>query len=159
MKILSMTATFGKLVGQTLTFKPGLNVIHAPNEWGKSTWCAFLIAMLYGVDTKERTTKDTFAVKEHYKPWSGAEMSGRMDILWNGKAITIERSSKGRVPMGQFRAYETQTGIPVPELTADNCGQVLLGVEKSVFTRAGFLKMTDMPITQDEALRRRLSLR
>ena len=157
MKILSMTATFGKLVGQTLTFQPGLNVIHAPNEWGKSTWCAFLIAMLYGVDTKERTTKDTFAVKEHYKPWSGAEMSGRMDILWNGKAITIERSSKGRVPMGQFRAYETQTGIPVPELTADNCGQVLLGVEKSVFTRAGFLKMTDMPITQDEALRRRLN--
>ena len=157
MKILSMTATFGKLVGQTLTFQPGLNVIHAPNEWGKSTWCAFLIAMLYGVDTKERTTKDSFAVKEQYKPWSGAEMSGRMDILWNEKAITIERSSKGRVPMGQFRAYETESGIPVPELTADNCGQVLLGVEKSVLIRAGFLKMTDMPVTQDEALRRRLN--
>ena len=157
MKILSMTATFGKLLGQTLTFDPELNVIHAPNEWGRSTWCAFLMAMLYGVDTKERTTKDTFAVKEQYKPWSGAEMSGRMDILWNGKSITIERSSKGRVPMGQFRAYETQSGIPVPELTADNCGQVLLGVEKSVFTRAGFLKMTDMPVTQDEALRRRLN--
>ena len=84
-------------------------------------------------------------------------MSGRMDILWEGRAITLERSSKGRVPMGQFRAYETETGIPVPELTADNCGQALLGVEKSVFTRAGFLKMTDMPVTQDEALRRRLN--
>ena len=157
MKILSMTATFGKLSSEVLTLQPGLNVIHAPNEWGKSTWCAFAIAMLYGVDTKERTTKDSFAVKEQYKPWSGAEMSGRMDILWNGKAITLERSSKGRVPMGQFRAYETDTGIPVAELTADNCGQTLLGVEKSVFTRAGFLKMTDMPVTQDEALRRRLN--
>ena len=47
----SMTATFGKLEGQTLTFHPGLNVIPAPNEWGKSTWCAFLLAMLYGIDT------------------------------------------------------------------------------------------------------------
>ncbi len=157
MKILSMTATFGKLLGQALTFQEELNVIHAPNEWGKSTWCAFLVAMLYGVDTKERTTKDALAVKEQYKPWSGAEMSGRMDIAWNGKAITLERSSKGRVPMGQFRAYETETGIPVSELTADNCGQTLLGVEKSVFQRAGFLRLNDMPVTQDDALRRRLN--
>ena len=157
MKILSMTATFGKLENQTLTLQPGLNVIHAPNEWGKSTWCAFLIAMLYGIDTKERSTKDSLAVKERYKPWSGAEMSGRMDILWGDRAITIERSSKGRVPMGQFRAYETATGLDVPELTGDTCGQVLLGVEKSVFTRAGFLRLTDMPVTQDDALRRRLN--
>ena len=41
-----MTATFGKLNHETLTLKPGLNVIQAPNEWGKSTWCAFLLAML-----------------------------------------------------------------------------------------------------------------
>ena len=37
MKIYSMTATFGKLENQTLTFQPGLNVISAPNECGKST--------------------------------------------------------------------------------------------------------------------------
>ena len=41
-----MTATFGKLEGDTLRLEPGLNVISAPNEWGKSTWCAFLTAML-----------------------------------------------------------------------------------------------------------------
>ena len=48
MRICSMTATFGKLEGETLEFTPGLNLISAPNEWGKSTWCAFLLAMLYG---------------------------------------------------------------------------------------------------------------
>ena len=51
MKIYKMTATFGKLSHETLELQPGLNVIHAPNEWGKSTWCAFLMAMLYGIDT------------------------------------------------------------------------------------------------------------
>ncbi len=157
MRILSLTATFGKLSRQTLTLQPGLNVIHAPNEWGKSTWCAFLVAMLYGIDTKERTTKDTLAIKERYKPWSGEEMSGRMEILWNDRHITVERSTKGRVPMGQFRAYETQSGLDIPELTAENCGQLLLGVEKSVFVRSGFLNLTDLPVTQDEALRRRLN--
>ncbi len=157
MRIYSMTATFGKLEQQTLTLQPGLNVIHAPNEWGKSTWCAFLVAMLYGIDTRERTTQTSLADKERYAPWSGSPMSGRMDLSWNGRDITIERRTKGRSVFGDFKAYETGTGLPVPELTAANCGQMLLGVEKNVFTRAGFIRQTDLPVTEDDALRRRLN--
>ena len=157
MKIYSMTATFGKLNHETLTFKPGLNVIEAPNEWGKSTWCAFILAMLYGIDTSSRSKKDFLADKERYAPWSGAPMSGRMDICWEGRNITIERSSKGRSIFGVFKAYETESGIAVTELTAANCGEKLLGVEQSVFARAGFVRLKDMPVTQDETLRRRLN--
>jgi len=152
-----MTATFGKLEHQTLTLQPGLNVIHAPNEWGKSTWCAFLLNMLYGIDTKERSKIGSLADKDRYAPWSGAAMSGRIDLNWNGKDITIERSSNARIPLGQFRAYETETGLEIPELTGTNCGQMLLGVERNVFTRAGFLRLADLPVTQDDALRRRLN--
>ena len=157
MKIYSMTATFGKLEHQTLTLQPGMNIIEAPNEWGKSTWSAFIIAMLYGIDTKARTTQAALADKERYAPWSGAPMEGRMDICWNGRDITIERRTRGRLIFGEFRAYETETGMDVPELTAANCGMELLGVERSVFVRAGFLKLSDMPVTQDDALRRRLN--
>lgn len=157
MKIYSMTATFGKLNHETLTFKPGLNVIEAPNEWGKSTWCAFILAMLYGIDTSSRSKKDFLADKERYAPWSGAPMSGRMDICWEGRNITIERSSKGRSIFGVFKAYETESGIAVTELNAANCGEKLLGVEQSVFARAGFVRLKDMPVTQDETLRRRLN--
>ena len=157
MKIYSMTATFGKLEHETLTLQPGLNIIEAPNEWGKSTWCAFMVAMLYGIETRVHSTKTALADKEHYAPWSGSPMSGRMELCWNGRDITIERTSKGRSIFGVFRAYETVSGLPVPELTADNCGQQLLGVEKSVFNRAGFLKLTDLPVTEDKALWRRLN--
>ena len=157
MKILSMQATFGKLDNESILFSPDLNVIHAPNEWGKSTWCAFIAAMLYGIDTRERTTQTALADKEHYAPWSGKPMSGRMDVEWGGKKITIERSTKGRVPFGIFSAYETESGLPVAELSADNCGLVLLGVEKSVFLKSAFIRQNDMPVTQDETLRRRLN--
>ncbi len=157
MKILSMTATFGKLSHQTLTLEPGLNVIHAPNEWGKSTWCAFLCAMLYGIDTRERTTQTTLADKERYAPWSGEPMSGKIALEWNGKKITLERRTKGRVPFGDFRAYETENGLPVPQLTAENCGEKLLGVEKTVFLRSAFIRQSQMPVSADEALRRRLN--
>lgn len=157
MKIYSMTATFGKLEHETLTLKPGLNVIEAPNEWGKSTWCAFLVNMLYGLDTRAKSTKTLMADKDRYSPWSGAPMAGRIDLNWNGKDITIERRTKGRLVFGEFLAYETATGLEIPELNSTNCGSMLLGVERSVFTRAGFLKLTDLPVTQDEALRRRLN--
>lgn len=157
MKLYSMTATFGKLEHETLTLKPGLNIISAPNEWGKSTWCAFLCAMLYGLDTRAKTTKTALADKERYAPWSGSPMSGRIDLNWNGRDITIERSSKGRIPLGTFRAYETATGLDIPELTAANCGQALLGVEQSVFRRASFIRFSDLPVTDDDALRARLN--
>lgn len=157
MKIYSMTATFGKLENETLTLQPGLNIIEAPNEWGKSTWCRFILAMLYGLDTKARSTKQAMADKEKYLPWSGSPMSGRMEISWQGRDITIQRSTQGRVPMGKFQAFETDTGLPVPELRADNCGQMLLGVEQSVFRRTGFIHMNEMMITDDGALQRRLN--
>ena len=157
MRIYSMTATFGKLNHETLTLKPGLNIIEAPNEWGKSTWCAFILAMLYGIDTSSRSKKDFIADKERFAPWSGVPMSGRMDICWEGRNITIERATKGRSIFGVFKAYETESGIAVSELTAANCGEKLLGVEQSVFARAGFVRLKDMPVTQDESLRRRLN--
>lgn len=157
MRIYKMTATFGKLEHETLTLEPGLNIITAPNEWGKSTWCAFLLAMLYGLDTRVKSTKTALADKERYQPWSGSPMSGRIDLNWNGRDITIERSTKRRVPLGEFRAYETLSGLPVEELTAANCGAMLLGVEQTVYRRAGFIRFSDLPVTQDEALRRRLN--
>ena len=157
MRIYSMTATFGKLEHEKLTLEPGLNIIDAPNEWGKSTWCAFLVTMLYGLDTRAKTTKTVLADKERFAPWSGAPMSGRIDLCWNDRNITIERSSKGRTPLGVFRAYETESGLEIPELTATNCGQMLLGVERSVFTRSAFLRFSDLPVTQDDALRHRLN--
>lgn len=157
MMIYSMTATFGKLEHETLTLKPGLNIIEAPNEWGKSTWCAFLLAMLYGLDTRAKASRTALPDRERYAPWSGSPMSGRMELRWNGRDITIERSTRGRIPMGEFRAYETASGMNVPELNAGNCGLVLLGVERSVFQRAGFIRQSDLPVTQDDDLRRRLN--
>ena len=157
MRIYKMTATFGKLEHETLTLEPGLNIITAPTEWGKSTWCAFLMAMLYGLDTRAKTTKTALADKERYQPWSGSPMSGRIDLNWNGRDITIERTTRRRVPLGEFKAYETASGLPVEGLTAANCGSQLLGVEQTVFRRAGFIRFDQLPVTQDEALRRRLN--
>lgn len=157
MRILKLSASFGGLQNAELTLNEGLNVITAPNESGKSTWAAFLMAMLYGVDSSERTTKTNLPVKTKFKPWSGAPMEGRMELEWQGKRITIERSTKGRVPMGEFRAYETASGRAVAGMTGENCGELLLGVSRSVFERSAFIGQGAMALTSDAELEKRLS--
>ena len=156
MKILRMQATFGTLDARTLELHDGLNVITAPNESGKSTWCAFLLAMLYGIDTAQRSSKDVIADKIRYQSWNGKPMAGRLDLEWQGRRITIERAAKGRIPLGEFRAYETDSGAPVRELTALNCGQLLTGAPRSVFERSAFLRQAGHAVTFDAALEQML---
>ena len=80
-----------------------------------------------------------------------------MELEWQGKKITLERSTKGRVPMGEFRAYETQSGLPVSGMTGENCGEMLLGVGRSVFERSAFLAQNAVAVTSDAELEKRLS--
>ena len=157
MTILRMTASFGRLEKQTLELTRGLNVLTLPNEGGKSTWSAFLLAMFYGIDTAERAKAGSIPAKTKYKPWSGAPMEGTLELEWNGSVIVLERTSRGRVPMGQFRAYEKESGAPVPGLTGDNCGQTLLGVPRSVFERSAFVRQLGLAVDADSELEKRLS--
>lgn len=157
MKIKKMTATFGGLENATLILDDGLTVITAPNEAGKSTWTAFVKAMLYGVDTKERDKAGYLAEKNRYQPWSGAPMSGEMQLEWNGQDITLRRTSNRTGPMQQFEAVYTASGDPVPGLTGANAGEVLLGIGKDVFVRSALVGQNAVAVTSVPELERRIA--
>lgn len=139
MIIKEMTASFGRLNRAHLKLSDGLNIIHAPNEGGKSTWCAFIRAMLYGIPTRDRDKKGYLAEKNRYLPWSGTPMEGEMTLEWQGRDITLRRFTKGTTPFGGFSAVYTDTQLPVPDLTAQNCGEVLLGVGRDAWERSAFI--------------------
>lgn len=152
-----MTATFGNLDQAVLTPGDGLTVINAPNESGKSTWAAFLKAMLYGVDTRDRDKAGYLADKNRYQPWSGAPMSGELQLEWDGREITLRRTSTRSGPMQQFEAVYTATGDPVPGLTGANVGQKLLGVGKDVFTRSALVGQNSAVVTAAPELESRVA--
>jgi len=83
-------------------------------------------------------------------------MEGRLQIVHEGRRITIERSSTTRAPLGVFRAFDTESGAPIKELTAQNCGQTLLGVPRQVFERSAFLRQDGMTIQMEATLEQRL---
>lgn len=157
MKIKRMTATFGCLENRTLELKDGLNIFCLPNESGKSTWCAFLRVMLYGLNTRERDKKGFLADKTRYLPWSGHAMEGELLCTWQGQDILVRRFTKGSVPMGGFEVTYADSGAPVPGLTADNLGDVLIGVSRSVFERSAFLGQASHAVSHTPELEKRLS--
>ena len=155
MDILHLTATFGRLERQELTLSPGLNVLYAPNETGKSTWGAFIRTMLYGLSTRER---GPLADKNRFAPWSGAAMQGRMDVSAAEGAYTLLRDTKRTSsPMGEFSCTYTGTATPVAGITAQNAGDALLGVPREVFERSAFIGQNALAVDQDAELERRIA--
>lgn len=157
MKLLRLTATFGCLAGESLTFGPGLTLIGAPNGGGKSTWCAFLRAMLYGLDTRQRDRKGAPADKNRYRPWNSAPMEGLLVCQHQGQIIELRRTSADGVPMGTFSARYQDSGLPVPGLTGENVGEVLTGVSQEVFDRSVFLRQTGLAVSQSQELEKRIA--
>lgn len=158
MMINKLTASFGKLENETLSFHEGLNVIHAPNESGKSTWCAFIRAMLYGVDSSERVRGGFLPDKQRYAPWSGAPMEGQMDLTADRCNITLTRTTRSRLaPMREFSATYTGTNVRVEGMTGTNAGEQLTGVTRDVFRRSAFIEQGSVAVSGSPDLERRIN--
>ena len=158
MMIKRLDATFGKLEGESLELHDGLNVISAPNESGKSTWCAFVRAMLYGVDSSERQKAGFLPDKMRFAPWSGSAMQGSMQLESGGRDITITRTTKtASAPMREFSAVYTGTSVPVEGLNGNNAGEMLTGVSRDVFSRSAFVEQGKVAVTHSAELEKRIS--
>lgn len=156
MRLTELRATFGRLEDKTLSLSPGLNVITGDNETGKSTWTAFLMAMLYGVDTKSRSKGGQLPVKVKYAPWSGRPMEGTMELVSSGRRLRLERRSESG-PMAELRVTDLDTGSPVEALSGPDCGRLLLGVEAGVYERSGLIRQNGPAVSADPNLEKRLN--
>ena len=155
MQLLHANATYGKLDHAQLDLQPGLNVICAPNEGGKSTWCRFLLAMFYGLNTRQR---GDLADKNRFQPWSGSLMQGKLELSVGDKELTLSRrTQRPDAPLGVFSCTYSGTDTPVPGLDAARCGETLLGVPQSVYQRCAFISSGSLAIDADADLERRIS--
>ncbi|MEZ5339221.1 MAG: AAA family ATPase [bacterium] len=80
MKLIALeSARFGKLrVDEQRSFEPGLNIIVAPNQSGKTTLLTMIEWLLYGVPS--RGSKRNLALVEQWAPWDGSNPQASMII-------------------------------------------------------------------------------
>lgn len=157
MKVRKLVARFGKLDNKTLELSGGMNIVAAPNESGKSTWCAFIRAMLYGIDTSQRAKAGVLPDKTLYSPWSGASPQGSMDLIYNGENITIRRETKSAsAPMRTFSAVYTGTENAYP-LTGTDAGEILTGASRDVFARSAFIGQSAVRVENSPELEKRIA--
>lgn len=155
MQILQANATYGKLNQASLSLQPGLNVICAPNEGGKSTWSRFLLTMFYGLNTRQR---GDLADKNRFQPWSGALMQGQLELSVGENLLTVSRRTRRTdAPMGVFSCTHTGTDTTVSGVDAVHCGEMLLGVPQSVYQRCAFIPSGSITIDADADLERRIN--
>lgn len=155
MQILQANATYGKLNQASLSLQPGLNVICAPNEGGKSTWSRFLLTMFYGLNTRQR---GDLADKNRFQPWSGAPMQGQLELSVGEDLLTVSRwTRRADAPMGVFSCTHTGTDTTVSGVDAVHCGEMLLGVPQSVYQRCAFIPSGSITIDADADLERRIN--
>ncbi len=131
MKLLSMYVdNFGKLSGFTYNFESSMNTIYEENGWGKSTFAAFIKAMLYGLDRDSRAK---------YTPWTNmASFGGTLVVESNGKQYRIERTfSPKRPSLDTLKVYDINSGL---EKTFSNeIGEELLNLNDESFERSVFI--------------------
>ncbi len=123
---------FGKLIDRTFEFHPDVNVVWGPNEGGKSTLSAALVATLFGVGRKES--------REAWRPWSGTRYAAALRYsLDDGRSFEVQRDFSDPK---SARVYDENGNDVSAELAIDrtvNPGQVHLGFPVDVFLNAACL--------------------
>ena len=128
---------FGPMKNHGLEFKKGLNIVHGPNESGKSSWHAAITAALCGLRRGAGRTKAEREFEERHRPWDAGDddpwfvQAGVM--LDDGRHIEIDRDFDNRktdvrrADLGG-RAF---TDLPMNDGSPD--GSMLLGLDRETF--------------------------
>src|SRR5580765_2814314 len=108
-------AAFGPFRGSTLQLGPGMNVVHGPNEAGKSSWFAATYAGLAGRRRmRGRGTAAQAEFAKRHKPWSGSQWSTGVTVtLDDGLVLALEHNLR----TGESRILNAETGRTIA--TAD----------------------------------------
>jgi len=100
--------------------QPGLNVLVAPNEGGKTTLMSFTRAVLYGFRQRNHP--------ERYEPLRGGKHGGYLDIADGGEVYRVQRAHD-RSSSGALQVTDAN-GNALPELTLE---RLLRGTTRELY--------------------------
>lgn len=128
---------FGKLSDFSYEFDSEINVINEENGFGKSTLCAFLKAMFYGLPSSRSKSLDENERKK-YTPWQGGVFGGSLEFSCEKGTYRIERTFGNKQSLDTFSLYSLESGKESNDFS-ENIGEELFGIDLKGFERCCFI--------------------
>lgn len=141
---------FGKLSDYNHDFNGGINVIEKENGWGKTTFAAFLKAMLFGMDVSR--SKINIVDRTRYLPWQGGDYGGNLTYETNGKQYRIERSFGTKKSDDVVVLYDLQTKkeVDIEDWEYGNeLGNTLWNVDRDSYEKTAFITLGNSELLSD----------
>ncbi len=140
MKILKLNIeNFGKLSDFEIEFDKEFNQFFHENGWGKSTLCAFIKAMFYGIEAKGRKK---MSEREKFEPWQGGTFGGSLDLQVKEKRYRIFRTFGKTPEEDKFQLFDLNLNS-VSYDYSENIGEELFGVGKETFVISAYFVQSD----------------
>ena len=138
MKLISCHVdNFGGLHNFDHNFDEGLNIVLEDNGWGKTTFAAFLKAMIYGFDSK-RSKDITENERRRYLPWQGGKYGGYLVFEADGKQYRVERTF-GETPRLDRAKIVDLASHMTARINPDELGEYLFHLDANAFQRSVFI--------------------
>lgn len=128
---------FGKLHQFQYDFQDGVNRIIAENGWGKSTFAAFIKAMLFGM---EYHTGKKLVDRKKFSPWNHQKFGGYLVFEQGGKDYKIERFFGKKDKDDTYAIYDCDLNCQI-EGIQENFGEYLWQVDRDTFEKTAFLSL------------------
>ena len=152
MRIRRVTAhAFGHLREQTLPLAEGLTVVYGPNESGKSTWHAALLAALCG--RWPSRARDEPGI-ERRRPWSGSQWRVSAEVvLADGRRVELWHDLDARY--GYAKDLDRVADYS-GEITAPGRGEVpdatrWLGLDRRAFVATACVRQSHLVLAAEDA--------
>ncbi len=137
---------FGRFSDFTLELSDGMNLLSAPNEWGKSTLTAFIRFIFYGMPKLRGKPELSEYDRLRFTPWdSERPVSGSLEFTLKGRRIRIERTMQGQ--KDRVTVLDAVTGRELERTLADEPGVEYLGVDGGTFDRTVFVRQSGVTVT------------
>ena len=163
MRILKCHITnFGCYSDQSFDLSTKLNSFFLKNGEGKTTLATFIKAMFYSL---KKSSKDSYE-RKHYKPYSGGEYGGSLEIELNGEKYRIERTFADSPTKDTLKIYDSngvqQTIFLNKQLSllqgedSSFLGEMIFGIDVDAFQRCNFISSEDLDFSNNESIKMKI---
>ena len=145
---------FGPMKNQCLEFEKGMNIVHGPNESGKSSWHAAITVGLCGLRRGAGRTKAEHEFEVRYRPWDGGD-----DDPWfvqasvtldDGRLIEIDRDLDNRKTDARRADLGGRAFNDLPMHDGSPDGSMLLGLDRETFPMTAAVRQASIVSDLDE---------